>query len=129
MFVRLFTGMEDGKALDLQNPVWRVKEIGGLVPARIFVGRLAEFAPNVKISEALAVLIVSLCKSPGECVMWAYTLFRMSQKRDRFITIQEWTEDFPDGIPTDDEMRRIWKLQKSSVPGQDNLLDRKETWV
>jgi hypothetical protein len=91
---------------------------------------------ETKISFPLALLICSICNgNPAQLVMWAYTLNRIYReiKKDRVVTIEDWSLKFPIGVPNNEAMRKIWEQQKVSPEelkgGNDNLLDRQWPWV
>ena len=87
---------------------------------------------NVEVSFALKALLVGLCKSPGECVMWAYTCALIKAKDNlKEVKIENWVNHFPFGIPTDDSMKKAWDSQKvkdDEFARSDNLVDDYSKW-
>lgn len=76
------------------------------------------------ISPSLLIFLGMISNSPGTSVMWAYSCLLKAQESDtNYYGIDAWAYDFPFGIPTDDEMQRIWEQQKE---GGNNWLDRNE---
>lgn len=96
---------------------------------------------NVNVELRLQILISSLCKTPGQVVMWVYTLFLMQEDRES-VSFNDFCGEvnspFAMGVPTDESYSTVWDAQKISrkdqkkageaVLTQDNWLDRLETW-
>ncbi len=62
--------------------------------------------------------------SPGNGVMWAYTLFK-----NNIHNLDDLTFKFADGFPTDEAYHSLWLSQKvHDEKSGDNLLDRPDTW-
>lgn len=74
-----------------------------------------------EVDGKLLLLVGDLTKgSPGNGVMWAFTLYKNNVKNvDEFVNI------FPYGFPTDEAYHECWNNQKY---GGTNILDRPETW-
>jgi hypothetical protein len=82
-----------------------------------------------KYSPAAVMLAAQLSVSPGESVMWAYTLFLLAQQNNNIVTLDDLIMGpFADGFPTDKAKARIWDAQKKPGAPLGNLLDAKETW-
>ncbi len=96
--------------------------IGQILYSRI---RLAD----VRITLELAVWCSTLSEGvPGNLVLWAWTLRELSMLyAGRELTIADWTNHFPMGVPTPEEYHRVWRAQKvSGIP--DNALDKPAIW-
>lgn len=101
--------------------------------------RLAVFDRNGKIKDRLdlhnvpdispwtIVWCASISSTPGDCVLWAYTLWCMWRKAGKRITLTEYASAFPVGIPTDNEKLRIWDSQKQQT-SPSNFVDDMARW-
>jgi len=86
--------------------------------ARIIKGRMPE---SDGVDDFVIAMASSLSGgSPGNCVMWAYTLHSKSIKN-----MTDLTYAFPDGFPTMRGYHDMWDSQKE---GGLNKLDQAETW-
>lgn len=116
--------------LDMNVPKELNKESSGeLGPAgQLFYQRLRIFSPNTVISESLAAFLLLISKgNPGKMVMWVYTLHAMAKVTERVLTIKDFAQRFPMGVPTPSEYSRLWDLQKGEHG--ENRLDFKENWL
>lgn len=108
----------------------------GVFPYMVMVHRLEAFKenfnPKLDIGIALQVFLASICDRPGKVVMWAHTLNEMFVKLGHKVTMGDWANEFPMGVPTDEEYKRVWELQKITPPpgiiGGDNLIDDFKAW-
>ena len=52
------------------------------------------------------------------------------RKHKKVITLNDWTDDFPMGVPTEEEFEKAWEYQKGIAHdiSIDNMLDYKEYW-
>lgn len=95
---------------------------------------------NIEIDPRLLVFLSFLCRNPGQCVMWAYTL-KCIRDEDGEVTMDNFcTKHFPMGIPEESVYEKVWDAQKISSEDreelgeegamltQDNWLDRVEVW-
>lgn len=93
---------------------------------------------EVEVDLGLIILISALCKSPGELVMWAYTLFLMQEGKS-CVTLDDFMMGpFAMGVPTESAYEQAWDAQKiagderddagPAMLSADNWLDRLETW-
>lgn len=74
-----------------------------------------------EVDGKLLLLVGDLTKgSPGNGVMWAFTLYKNNLK-----DINEFVDAFPNGFPTDEAYHECWLNQKD---GGTNLLDKRSTW-
>lgn len=84
---------------------------------------------NAKVSDWTKAYVTSLCQSPADAVLWAFTLAHIYAKRNEEVTMVMWADEFPMGVPTDAEYHRLWDMQKGK-PGEkiDNWLDDFGVW-
>lgn len=83
---------------------------------------------NVRITLELALWCSILSESPGIIVLWAWTLRELSiLYAGREVTMTDWTQHFPMGVPTPEEYSRVWQAQKVSG-NPDNGLDAVAVW-
>jgi hypothetical protein len=92
----------------------------------------ATFSPKLDIGIAPKVWCAMISNSPGQIVMWAHTLNELFVRLGHKVTMLEWTNTFPMGLPTEEEYGRLWNLQKSSggadILRSDNLIDDFRNW-
>lgn len=100
------------------------------VQYQIMVKRLA--AQGVKYDPTLVMLLMTMAKNPGECVMWAFTLHLMNkqvqereQNPNRMADCGHFADFFPMGVLDRSEYENRWGMQKV---GSVNLLDT-ERWL
>lgn len=89
------------------------------------------FSPTLDIDVAVKIFCALLCDSPGKVVMWAYTLNELFVKQGRKVTMEDWINEFPMGVPTEEEYQAMWELQKIKGPtngGSDNMIDDFRNW-
>lgn len=111
------------------------KEVTQHLSVRILESRtkgLVDFSTNC------GMWIATICDTPGDAVMWAYTLACLKANRvdadpimEDVITIRALGEIFPYGFPTKKGREIVWEQQKGYTHGVntvDNFLDRKEIW-
>lgn len=93
--------------------------------------------PNV--AQVVRIFCSMLCDRPGTAVMWAYTLAVLAQeKKGEEVTMSDWCDAFPMGIPSAQACQDAWEYQKvhnrvSNIdvmkrPASDNCLDYQEFW-
>lgn len=91
---------------------------------------------GTKVSAATALFVTHYSQgSPGNAVLWAWTLHQMWLKQNRIVNLQDLAESFPFGFPTEEAIGEIWDAQKvhlHNVPRDsvlmDNMLDAPFTW-
>lgn len=111
-----------------ETPQAMVDEIFELLPAtRILANRIPKESSE-KIDREVVAFCGCLCESPGDSVMWAYTLHLLSKKYTR-VTISVLAEEFPEGFPTKEARELVWESQKRPGQRPDNWLDYAETWA
>lgn len=102
-------------------------DFAGEFQAQVFIKRL-DLCGKTTLTEALALWVLSLCSSPAEIVMWAYTLVQMQKKTPGSrISLETWVNSFPDGVPTERALEASWDAQKSDDGG--NTLDTLDPWT
>ena len=116
------------KLLSANHPMFtdELKEnfdgFGGL--GTIFSRRL--LAHGVRMQVSTAVFVLNLLNTPGDSTLWVWTLFNMQRDADHIITLDDFVEAFPMGVPALDSYRAAWAAQKKNY---ENMLDQPETWV
>jgi hypothetical protein len=91
-------------------------------PGKVLYRRLSVFS-TAKISKGLALLTVVMSNgSPGNLVMWTYTFHRMN--KGEMISISDFTDVFPFGVPSEEGLSDIWDSQKHNG----NLIDDVANW-
>jgi hypothetical protein len=83
---------------------------------------------QAKYAPAVVMMAGILSNSPGDAVMWAYTLFLLAQHNNAVTLDDLIMGPFAEGFPTDEAKARIWDAQKKPGAPLGNLLDAKETW-
>lgn len=89
------------------------------------------FSPTLDIDVGVKIFCALLCDRPGKVVMWAYTLNELFVKQGRKVTMEDWINEFPMGVPTEEEYSAMWELQKIKKPtrlGGDNMIDDFSNW-
>lgn len=85
---------------------------------------------NYKIEVSAMIYLTSILKSPGNVVMYCWYLQYQSKiKNIKTFTIDDLVNIFPIGFPSNDELKKVWDMQKIIRPSMeysDNLLDYKE---
>lgn len=82
---------------------------------------------TVKVTKGVALLVAQLSEgNPGNIVMWTYTLHSMMKDGIKhMITMNDFVNVFPHGVPTEAGYHEIWDAQKN---GGANMLDDKSNW-
>lgn len=83
---------------------------------------------GIEVSEWTLLWLTTLCDSPGKCVMWAHSLVVATRKLGKVVTIAEWAELSPNGVPTDGAYSDFWRTQKQDGAPLNNYLDAAEAW-
>lgn len=94
---------------------------------RILKKRLEWAGFDQCVSENVMLWCSYLAKgNPGKTVMWAWQVAYLSKNiYDSPISMTQWTDQFPSGVPTDEFYEVTWDLQKD---GGANLLDNVKYW-
>lgn len=91
-------------------------------------------AHNVSMTPQLLVWLVVNGSNPAHLVMWVYTMAVLQhEKKAKVLTMENWTDAFPDGVATDEEFSRVWLEQKMTREDRDggmtdNWLDTGAVW-
>lgn len=68
-----------------------------------------------EVADKIDIKVVILCSffstTPANIVTWFHTLLAMAEQKSP-VTIEDWTDKFPMGIPTKEAISRIWQEQK-----------------
>jgi len=82
-----------------------------------------------KVDFTLMMFASSLCNTPGGAVTWAYTLCALAEKSGESpVGMDEFVQEFPMGIPTEDAMHACWDAQKEKGAPLGNGYDDGENW-
>jgi len=86
-------------------------------------------ASGQKVQLPTMLFLASLCQTPGDAVMWAYTLCDIAERLNvEFVGLHELTQMFPDGFPTDTARLACWDAQKDSNAPIGNAMDDMTSW-
>ena len=85
---------------------------------------------DAKVDPFLLAFVSSLCDSPGKAVLWAWTLAFIYVQIGSGAPVEFafWTTYFPTGVPTEEELRRIWDEQKAPGKPLGNTVDDPDFW-
>jgi hypothetical protein len=106
-------------------------------PYAVLYKRLEVFGNVDKFSIPTLALCGLISKSPGDAVMWAYTLnYIYVASGVEQVDLLEFVKWFPWGLPTEDARRKAWDAQKGytlatqghKVSGIDNWVDNFANW-
>lgn len=91
---------------------------------KLLYSRLSEFS-KAKITRGLALFVVVLSNgNPGNLVMWTYTIHKMY--KGKVVTIHDFVDQFPFGVPSEEGLSAVWDAQKS--PTGANMIDNIANW-
>jgi len=129
---------KDPQSVDYVNPAAGDRALEPITQSMGFQILLSRLKPyGVKVSLWTVLFLAAACKTPGDAVLWAYTLTHMAKRNPgAIITIGKWTDAFPMGLPNEEAKRAVWDAQKAHGnrhPGAatgrtDNLLDN-HNWM
>ena len=135
-FVKLTIMEHDGG--EIACPVdWMDPATGILAPMRddsslqILCERMLGRSPGTRVTLAAATLVLSMCQTPGQVVMWAYAFHLLHRQLGRTVGMVELAAAFPVGFPSDAGYSDVWVAQKGFTLGKgdvDNALDQEEPW-
>lgn len=94
---------------------------------------LKAISPNVEIGFGPKIFCSLISQTTGQVVMWSYTLNEMFLKYGHKITMNDFVEEFPMGVPLDEEYKKVWELQKKNEEERggeynDNKIDDFSNW-
>lgn len=95
----------------------------------VLAQRLKAGTANVRYSFYTVVFLASLCKTPGESVLWAWSLYRKSIEANEAITMGRLAHYFPMGFPNEQAIEEAWDAQKGAAQIGGNKLDTDEAWA
>lgn len=104
---------------------------------KIFLGRLKAAGTVLTYSPIFISYLMTLASNIAGIVMWAYFLVEETRKAGRTLTITDFGDFFPMGIPTEEAVHAYWDSQKVTASDDqatlfgwptDNRLDLIETW-
>ena len=126
-FTEVLTNLPIFKARD-----WEEQPLMEKAPflLKILLNRAGIFAHEMEMNIMVPTFLSSISKTPGEAVMWAYTLYKLWLEIGVPITMVELTNKFPQGFPSESAMEEIWNSQKGRSNGidVDNMLDYEKYW-
>lgn len=92
------------------------KDFGQMMSLQIIQSRL-EYAGwsngEIDVKPIFFAAVISL--TPGEAVMWAYTLCLLAKQNGNRFTWNDFCKAFASGLPTPDAMEAAWDAQKGSA--------------
>lgn len=108
------------------------KDLDKLTNLRLMLeSRLKSDVYQFSFSKSLQIFTALSSLSPGNIVMmlacYQYYVFNHPEKKDTELTLNDFVNLFPFGIPNNNKLNEIWDSQKVSIEGirSDNLLDIK----
>jgi hypothetical protein len=95
--------------------------------AQVFLRRLE--VTGTEVSVPLTLFLLSMCKTPGDAVMWAYTVHAIAVTHglDK-VSTNELAEAFPMGFPTEESIEQAWGSQKKEGEPAGNMVDNWDNW-
>src|SRR5262245_56794777 len=102
--------------LDMQKPEPFTEKVAAEMGwlGKILYSRLQAYGGECTV--AVAVIVGMLSKgSPGNVVMYAFTLARISKLTEKIVDTKELSLRFPWGFPTEEGLLEIWDAQKGGV--------------
>lgn len=122
----------DESGLDAPQPLsyFDDKLDGMPFPLRVLLIKLEHTGLNYSPAAILFLGLIS--GTPGEAVMWAYTLFRASRDGNPLTLVGltgEPDSPFAMGVPTEKALHAAWDAQKEPGAPLGNALDRADTWM
>lgn len=104
-----------------------IKHFGNAnITASVLEKKLVWGSPEVKITVPLARFLVYLSEDAlNDISMWAYTMNRIYKKNPKVLTMNDWTDYFPNGYPTKESRKNLWNSQEYA---KGNLINLIENW-
>lgn len=105
-------------------------EVKQMLQYQVIEKRLTAYNIKDKIDDRVILLCALISKNLAEVVMWGYTLALILTKQKKCLTISDWCQWFPVGIPTEEEKHRCWLEQKKETIDDmnDNKIDDFANW-
>lgn len=79
-------------------------------------------ALGLEMEDSVRDFLACLCKSPGTVTMYL-SLLRQEQANGNRITMSFWSDLFPMGYPSEDNLQELWDAQKVAGAPLGNALD------
>lgn len=109
----------------------KIEECIALAPTcQIIQSRLSgvQTATPLRVDLKVIMFLGLLCSSPGEAVLYAYTLKELACRNGGEFTLNDMTCKFPYGFPSRAEMAKAWDAQKTQGTPGGNYLDTVGAW-
>lgn len=122
-----------GTAKDKDQPLDQEDILKDEFLAQILLKRIKFYKLPFTISAMFYIISVStVFTNPGKVIMLLWLAHQSHKKvhhnRVTILGIDEWADIFPNGVPTEEELERMWKSQKAPGAPMGNLLDDIKTW-
>lgn len=98
--------------------------------AKILNDRRLACNNKLNITNGLACWVLFLSDSPGDIVMWVWTLRELALRQpepDPVLALKHWAAAFPLGVPTQTAKENTWDGQKFRLGA--NMLDEALIWA
>lgn len=101
---------------------------------QVLLKRLVQMRPDLNFSPLVMLMCVAASDRVGMAVCWGYTMVDFQRRYGRPMRLADWDEEFGQkGVPTENELIRIWDAQKQfGREGRglsDNQIDDREAWA
>lgn len=83
---------------------------------------------GVPVHEIVPAYITILSDRPGIAVLYAAAIKAIYEQNKREVNLNDMINAFPWGVPTEEELHKIWDGQKCHDRQPDNWLDHGEAW-
>ena len=118
LFISLITMTEEQI-----DGVLKKVESESVVPGYSIMKNRIQLSGGHVIEESVLIFLALSCvRTPGDAVMWAYTLTKMVEKGGD-LSMDDFVAEFPMGFPGESETLRIWEAQKELGAPSGNWLD------
>jgi len=98
--------------------------------AKILIKRIKAYKLPFNISAMFFFVSINTAfTNPGKIMILLWLAYQYYKKNQvPFLSLNEWTAIFPFGVPTEEELQRMWESQKAPGAPMGNLLDDIRTW-
>lgn len=98
--------------------------------AKILMKRIKAYKLPFKISAMFFLASISTAfTNPGKVMVLLWLAHQYHKKNQvPLLGLNEWVDIFPFGVPTEEELERMWESQKAPGAPLGNLLDDIKTW-
>jgi len=83
---------------------------------------------NVPCGQWPIMFITFITQHPAKLTMFAYAFYLISKKVGREVQMQDFSDFFPMGFPSEFEYRMVWESQKDPDCQNSNFLDTEGAW-